>query len=225
MVNYISVHVPKCAGSGLKRAIRKSYTPDQVFEDYAGGLIDPAAEMNIDPVGFFQRENARSHPELDGKVVIHGHFNPRKYNFLENTVKVTMIREPIARAISHYFYWQSVPDNHHPVCRLLIEKKLTIREFVRLPVIRQFYTRHVFLGVDLATFDFIGISENSETDFPELCRRINVTPPETLANANKAEGYDEKKDEILSDPVRLGRLKDLLADEIKFYEAAASLFH
>jgi hypothetical protein len=132
------VHVPKCAGISLRHAFENAFGSDRLYQDYDDRPIDPASPINLDPEGFYERMAKRGNDFLAGKKVIHGHFNIRKYANLSARQRVTFFREPVDRTISHYFFWRETARHGHQLHDYVLDNRLTLEEFARLPMIRGF---------------------------------------------------------------------------------------
>jgi hypothetical protein len=128
----IFVHIPKAGGSSLCAAIEEHFSPDRVLRDYGDRPNDPTSPMNLDPHGFLERARGRKDAALSGKAAVFGHFWIKKYDDVAADRRVVILREPIARAISHYFYWKSVAFDH-PLRKYVIANDLSFLQFARLP--------------------------------------------------------------------------------------------
>jgi hypothetical protein len=80
-VEVVSVHFPKAGGSSLRRSLVMAYGDDAVFFDYADDPADPCSRYSLDPDGCRTATKDRG---FDSRVrVVHGHFSPSKYDFLQ----------------------------------------------------------------------------------------------------------------------------------------------
>jgi hypothetical protein len=151
----ISVHVPKAAGTSFAVWLESVFGSGQLVRDYADRPIDPKSEMNVDPTGFLSRHGAaRRLPE--GARVVHGHFWAKKYERIENAVRITFLRDPIERTISHYYFWRITPGHGHSLHQRVLDEGMGMLDFARLPQMGGFYQDYFFRGVNMAGFDFIG---------------------------------------------------------------------
>lgn len=113
----IFLHLPKCGGTTLNRLIEWEYNPLEVFS------VDPSFfrwsywRLAKTPVGRFKRIR-----------VFKGHMPFGLHNRLARPATyITVLREPIDRAISSYYYAQSYKlDPQHKIAA-----KLSLEEYIR----------------------------------------------------------------------------------------------
>ena len=217
MLELISVHTPKCAGTSFRHSLANAYSEEKVFFDYADRVGDPASPINLDPEGFMA--GMRCSDRLEGISAIHGHFNINKYSYMESKcARITFLRHPLERLVSHYFFWMSTNRHGHSLHNYVIDNNLSILQFSRLPYIRYFYTNVMFRNVDMAVFDFIGRYEDHDHEMDRLGRLLGKTLDVKKMNTNKYEDYDGKRTHILTNQDIRCRLIDTLSDEIRFYD-------
>ena len=145
---------PKSSGYELCDLAGKRFGNGQLRLDYADRPIDPNSEMNVDPAGFLSRYGAaRRLPE--GTLVVHGHFWAKKYERIENAFRITFLRDPIERTISHYYFWLNTPGDGHSLHQRVLDREweCSICSFAAM---RGFYRHYFFRDVNIAGFDFIG---------------------------------------------------------------------
>jgi len=222
----ISVHTPKCGGASLKLSFQKYYGPDRVYLDYDDRPLDNYSQVNRDHNLCYTHASQNTLAQFKNKNVVHGHFNVKKYDGFKNAMRVTILRYPITRLISHYFFWQSKfsANNTNLIRKRVYEKKTSFIEFSKIPSLRWLYTRVFFEGVDMDSFDFIGRFENPQNDVPRLSNILNVDLPIEHKNKNRLEGYNVKLEEITSDRKLMVSLENTLIDDIRFYERNISKF-
>ena len=218
----IFVHVPKTGGNSIRASVEDHFSAPLVLRDYADRPDDPSSPMNIDPAGFIERAARTCDAALSGKVAVVGHFWMRKYERVAADVRATILREPIDRALAHYFYWKK-RDSHGQLLHDYVKQHdLSFLEFVRLPTIRWFYTRTFFRDVDMRQFDVIGRFDACAQDWGGLLRGMGLSAHARVrhlnATANLDGQYAMRREEILHDAVMMARLRQLLAPEIEFYE-------
>ncbi len=214
----LSVHVPKCAGSSLRRALLEAYGTEQVYLDYDDRPIDPSSPINLDPEGFYERAAKAGCGFLAGKKAVHGHFNIRKYSGFPARHRITFLREPIDRTISHYFFWKDQPRHGHLLHDYVLDNRLSFQEFARLPAIRGLYVSVFFLGVAMEQFDFIGFYDRLDDDYAALQALIGLQCPIRRDNVNEGSDYRDERESILGDSRLMATLRDSLKDDLLFYE-------
>lgn len=210
MIQFISVHVPKCAGTSLQTALTRAYGKKSIYVDSKWSPGNPLSPMNLDPDGYCESFRATGYPLLEGKQGVHGHFHIRKYDLLRDPcIRFAFLRHPVARTISHFRYWQSYRD--HPLRKYMWDNRLDVIRFARLPLIRYFYSRTFFGGVARSRFDFVGCTEALNRDLPRLEalleRRLDV------ATENVTSGNDH----LVADAEIRATLESILAEDIAFY--------
>ena len=221
-IDLISVHVPKCAGSSLGRALEEACGKNSVYFDYGDRPADPASPMNLDPDRFFEQSNRDVGLNLSGKRVVHGHFHPNKYKLAPAKLRITLLREPVERAISHYFFWKKMPRHGHVLHDYFLDRELGLLDFVRLPTIREFYTRSFFGSVNMAEFDIIGLYDKIDIFYRKIEESLNIEMSRAILNKNPSPNYQADKACIFSNQPLIQSLRGLLKNDIAFYEKLAS---
>ena len=113
----ILLHVPKTGGSTLKRAIKWKYPSKTLFLET---LSTPLASIP-ERVPLERRREARA-------VVGHLHYGVHEH-FPQDCAYVTVLREPVSRVISSYYYIKS--DPRHWLHDELVGTGMGLEEFVR----------------------------------------------------------------------------------------------
>lgn len=223
-LDMLSVHVPKCAGTAFFKALESAYGRRALLVDYDDFPLDPAAPMNLDPEGCFSRWHNCEWPQLRRYRVIHGHYHIHKYSRVSARLRITFLRDPLDRLVSHYFFWKNTQPRGHSLHAYTLEQKLSLEEFARLPNVRRCYTGVFFRGVDIGEFDFVGFYEQAGSDVARLSKLAGIDLDLPVVNANPQSGYGRAVAELRADPARLARIRNLLADDIAFYEEAKRKF-
>lgn len=207
MVELISVHIPKTAGTAFRQVLCEVYGCDRVLNDYPPDRIyDPATVIE---------------PKI---AVIHGHFLPGKYrNLFPHAKRIVWLRNPIFRLISEYFFALNIRDYNNVFHAQLLERNLSILEYARIPAMRNFLTRHL-AGAQLQEFDFVGIQEFYDRDLVSLQKLMGwceFVP--TIKNRNRDRPYQQCLQEIMNDDILIDRLARLNAADFKLYESALDI--
>ncbi|MGN7297441.1 sulfotransferase family 2 domain-containing protein [Ferdinandcohnia sp. SAFN-114] len=123
----IHLHMPKTGGTTLKKILKKNYPKDKSFDVYE-------TQSELDSI---LKAVASKKP-----VLIQGHlpFGIHSY-FSSNCTYITLLRDPVNRVISEYYFIRSIPwhEQYHMV------KNLTLEEFQQLPQKQNIQT-HLILG-------------------------------------------------------------------------------
>jgi hypothetical protein len=224
-LNLLFVHVPKAGGTSICAAIREHFSPACVLDDYQDRPIDPLSPMNSDPDEFLADCRQRQSSILADKKAVVGHLWPAKYQSAVVDVRATVLREPITRAISHYHFWQTQPPNGHSLHEYVTSRRLSFMEFAKLPMINGLYTGAFFRDVDMGQFTVIGAFETLSSDWSRIASSMGLLPPPPLRcvnpTADLVADYAVKRAEILGNNRVMAQLRDLFANDIRFYERHA----
>lgn len=121
----IFLHVPKTAGTTLNRIIEWQYNPLSIF------TIDPyrirATAERLKELSEARRRRIR---------MVRGHLYYGIHEALpQGATYITMLREPVARFLSTYYFLQRRPL--HPMHRKVKSERIGIEDFIRLTPHRQ----------------------------------------------------------------------------------------
>ena len=149
---FISVHVPKAAGTSFLNLLKKTYGGN-VKTDYLDIMNLNAVILHNVPTSF------KYPPKIHKRMIISGHFKASKYLHLKRPF-VTWVRNPVDRAISHYYYWKKLwlkpkKRNWDEKLSKLFESGMDLVQFSEIFSNQMSY----FLDVDLKRFVFIGVAE------------------------------------------------------------------
>ena len=198
----ISVHVPKCAGTSFRHALREYYG-DGLWLNY--GTI-------------FSREQFRAELIPAGTLCIHGHFFADAFDDLRQERRlITWVRHPVDRLVSNYYHFLRSPDMRDDCCRALYEKKLNLRQFAELDWMRNEATRYL-ANKSVADFAFIGIAERFNESLRVFVEKfscpsevaapfVNINPERTTPN------YDLTKEDYQY-------ILELNANDLTWYQEA-----
>lgn len=134
--------------------------------------------------------------DFAGVSCVHGHFLPLKYLELSRTLPctfVTWLREPVARLVSHYYYWQRAYDPASDLTsslhRRVIEEGWSLQRFCLAPELRNLYSEFLW-GFPLERLDFIGITEFFADDLRYFSQQLpgNKVEAHTLNRRATADG-------------------------------------
>jgi hypothetical protein len=205
----VSVHFPKAAGTSLFEILRTTFG-ERLHHVLDADPVDPASAWQIAP----GLTRARQRPFPTGAAAAHGHMRGDAYP--DATYRLTFLREPVDNLVSIYAFWRTLPTNGHAGHRLFLEQSVEILEFAEFPALQTLMSRTYFGGVDMRSFDFIGFHDRRHEDLARLASQLSLSG-DLGVWSNRTPELAEC-DEILSNPHVLGRLRDLLRDDVDFYE-------
>lgn len=138
-MNRVIVHIPKVAGTTLRKILEDQIGSDLIFRDY-----------NIASNAF---PGQKIYPETQ---VIIGHFPFDKYSyFLAHGWKLdTIVREPLDRLESHYNYLQATKDTPRPYLK---EWPEDFYSFCMSDHFANHQTRYIPIEVLTELCDFVGV--------------------------------------------------------------------
>ena len=217
----IFAHTPKSGGTSIRAAVTEFFSGDLVLADYGDRPNDPISPMNIDPYGFLSRCRQQNAAILANKAAVVGHFWIAKYEGVAADVRATILRDPITRAISQFFFWP-VQNSNNTLRQYVISNRLTFIEFARIPRVNSLYTSIYFRDVDMAQFDYIGTYDKLSQEWTATMAHIGIAPAmprrELNRTADLAAQYDARRSEIINDHKMMAQLRDLFAENLRFYE-------
>jgi hypothetical protein len=162
----LSLHIPKTAGTSFRNILKSVYGKNAVIR------------FDINNKGVTLLNEMIYHSDkLPSAKVIHGHFVfkdiSERFELPEDIKKITWLRHPVKRVISNYTYLEarltSFLKEEKRGLNILNKMQRTLLEYARDEMNRN--RQHKFLeGIELHQFDFIGITEDFETDLAQAAK-------------------------------------------------------
>ena len=185
---FISVHVPKTAGTTFLKLISSVYG-----KNFKSDYLDI---MNLNSTILHGDKPSNIIPNNIHKYkVIMGHFRASKYLYLKRPY-IAWVRNPVDRAISHFYFWKSLwkkgrKRNWDPKLSKLFESKWSVIDFSQMFSNQMCY----FLDCDLKKFKFIGISENFDSELLRFKKifGVEINSPKKRLNVNPNKKEVNKK--------------------------------
>ena len=150
------LHMPKCAGSSIKPLL-ETHCANEIILDYDNFFKIPKYERAQKVLNWL------NHPTFVSKNhFVFGHFFPIKYIGDKSPADlqlVTILREPLERLISHYYFWNNGDYSDHYLWRKMKENKWTLSQFIMSDEMQNFYDQYMW-HCPLKFFSYIGIYEN-----------------------------------------------------------------
>lgn len=178
----IFLHIPKAAGTTLYKVMGRQYPPDAIHDIYGIDLDDLRAA--------YDRFRALPEAERDKIRLLRGHvaFGLHQY-FSRPTTYVTMLRHPVERLISHYYYVLRMPK--HYLYHEVKSKKMGLAEYVTSGITSELANGQTRL--------LSGVMETAEVDFsdPAVSSDVLEKARRNMREHFVAVGLAERFDESL----------------------------
>lgn len=175
----VFVHVPKTAGTSLRDAVVARLSPAQVRFDYIPSRFSSPAVNRARALV----TSLRRRPVAERAVF--GHFLAMKYGDLTPSLHfrarpgwtyVTFLRDPLARALSHYHFLRRVPNPASPQWQRFAADDWHLERFLFDPELRDLQSQFLW-RFPLAEFHVVGVTERLEASL----RRLGQAVPELAA--------------------------------------------
>lgn len=184
----ISTHIPKTAGTSFRRILETLYSQENIWLDYDSYPLAPGYWRR-----YLRRYLSGYYRQIPEHIqCIHGHAPAHSYRSLRREKQyITWVRDPVERVASHYYFWQTLPVRDHPIHRQVIENKLSLEEFARIPLMRNVQSLLMSKSMQ-KRLCFAGITEQAD----DSMRRFNelfapgtrLSLPQANRNPNKSAG-------------------------------------
>jgi hypothetical protein len=211
---FVSVHIPKCAGTSFRKALQQGFGP-AVFFDYGDTILDLTTRAVMRRAIRYGEIEKYLKGNLELKI-IHGHFYLSKYDYLLNEKKyITIIRHPTSLVPSYYNYLCRIKRNNF--LSLRARDHSSLESFVEDPVFQNIITR-LLSPLHVNEFAYIGIQENYQRSIGRLGEILGVklsVEHENVASARSS---------VVSEPL-LRRICELNWKDVEFYEDVRKSFH
>jgi hypothetical protein len=170
----IFLHLPKAAGSSLRAAFRRKYRGLQIYE--LSGNPAQAAALTQWP--------AKKRHEID-LLLGHQHFG--MHHWLRPEARyITMLRNPIDRCISHYFFVLRKPEHH--LHQRVMQERMTLYDYI---------TKQTSRELDNDQVRWLNDDGHRTAAFGCVSRRMLDIAKQRLAEEFEVVGLSERFDESL----------------------------
>jgi len=214
-VPLVSVHFPKSGGTAFVLALREALGAERVALRYDCDPVDPVNPMHLAPAWFAVRRPTTIAPHR----AVHGHFHIAIYDLVSDAKRIVMLRHPVDNFISIYYYWQQLfaaNATGHAVFEFVKAQQLSLLEVAKLPCLRRLMSETYFGNFDMSRFDVIGAFERQKGFFLAVSHLIDV--PSLNVPVSNVTAYPEERGNVMADTNLLRQLRDLLAEDLRFYE-------
>ncbi len=222
----VFIHIPKTAGSTIRTILSRQYGADGILYFEPGS---PGWPAGVTQQQFLDREREAREVRL-----VTGHHPYGVHERLKTGVRYfSMMRDPVARQISNYFYAFSY--EHHPLRASIRAGELTPQQFIRqqarLPGTAQ---SHLLAGASDTgaglraaachnlehAFQAVGIAERFDESLLYIAKVMNWHPP-VYMRRNVTRLDDERQAERHDSEMQVRTiLAHLLADDYAAYHRA-----
>lgn len=206
MVEIISIHIGKTAGTAFREVLSSAYGYSGVLWDYSPYPYQPPAELD---------KSIRA---------IHGHVPIRKYSdYFDDAKRIVWLRHPVFRLISEYYFARQYKDKENPLHRELVEKSLSFLDFAKKPAAQNIMSKQI-AGLPLKSFFFVGLQEFYTSDLFELENLLDWEHhPVVIRNSNPEPEYRVRLRSILGNPDLVEQISRLNSEDMMLYQEALAL--
>jgi len=178
---FIFIHVPKCGGTSIKRAL---YPYCDKWDQFLGGHPDKPDQI----------DNVHKHSTA---MEVKAYATPERW---EEYFTFSFVRNPLARMLSLYNWWQKVPGHFEPEKKEVVSK-LSFKEFVFSDYNGHSQVHFLASKAEKDTFvspqnrielDFLGRQETLRKDFAYFCG-LNKIPNLELGIHNASSHKHERR--------------------------------
>ncbi len=218
----IFLHIPKTAGTTLNRIIEWQYNPLSIF------TVDPY-RIRATP------ERLKKLPEARRRRLrmVRGHLFYGVHEYLpQGATYITMLREPVARFLSSYYFLQRRPL--HPMHRKVKSERIGVEDFIRLTPQRQNMQCSLIAGIkstgkceestlEIAkehltnSFSIVGLSERFEESLMLMAKTFDWEIP-------FYESHKVAKTRPKVEPSAVEMIKEHNRLDLELYEFGKGLF-
>jgi hypothetical protein len=211
--------MPKCAGTSV-RALLEASAPCALRFDYDDNYFRIPRKERSDVILRCLLEPGL----VPDDELVYGHFFPIKYlgsGYSSEIRLVTILRDPIARLVSHFDFWNRGDFPDHYLWRRMKAERWTLEDFIMSHEMRNFYAQY-FTQVPLNFFTYIGLYEMLEESIKGCMSALGLQmKPADLPNLNAA---PTKAVPLLSQNF-ISEAIDFHSDDYLIYRFALDRFH
>ncbi|WP_254563564.1 sulfotransferase family 2 domain-containing protein [Oscillatoria sp. HE19RPO] len=169
----IFIHIPRTAGVSLDAILERQYNLAKIYSLYSQEKLDEFNKLS---------ENKKANIHL-----LNGHF--MSYGIHERlpnpSTYITMMREPVDRVISHYYFVRRSPN--HYLHETVMGKNMSLQDYVGSELSIEINNGQTRLLAGLKENPGIGIGKG----FPEMLNRAKTNIEENFAVVGLTEEFDK----------------------------------
>lgn len=171
----IFLHIPKTAGMTMHQVVSRQYPSDTIY------WVD--GHRNREDIERFMRlpPEQRQHIQC---MIGHVGFGLHRY-FQQPVDYLTLLRDPVERVISHYFYVKRSPDNY--LHDWVVSRNITLKQYVSSKRVAELNNGQTRLLCGMPQMDTIfGHDPLTDAAFEAACRNL-----ESMSCIGLVERFDE----------------------------------
>jgi len=200
-MKFVFLHIPKTAGTSLKAALEQRVGKANIAADYLRPFAEPAGQRNRNAAWYAATHRPPTQPYVYGHFVALKYFRltPIGFRPYPGVQYATFVRDPLARAVSHYVHWKNFPQRMHAKWLEFDRDQWTLERFLMDPFFTDFH-HQILYGSRLRDYAVVGVLERMEESmalfgrtFPEFADlavpQLRVSPhnkPEIHAELDPA---------------------------------------
>ena len=173
---------------------------------------EPLSYGRIYPNGYLTRkENIKF-----SYKVIHGHFHPFRFSYIQDAFRLVFLRHPLDNLISMYFFLKGRPA-YSFFSKFLKDNCPSFDSFIRVPTLRYLYTRVYFQDYDMSLLNFVGDYSNYTEELIRLGSVLGVTFDLSIRDNVTCPQYSLERSKLMREANMNLEYTHLLEDDIAFY--------
>jgi hypothetical protein len=224
METYLSIHIPKTAGTLFGRALA-GIVPELIYY-YYGPTTPPSRFLEKGrPTNAHENQKLKevflqkAVSQTAGIAIVHGHYKPTEFlDHIPEARSLVWFREPAQRLRSHFEFWKKPPRKPNAKYELFQKSGFSFIEFATHPEFTDLQSKYIE-GLSLKDFLFVGVVEEMEASYSRLERIFpNLTKPEIGEKINH--NQDKHSPLYAFSSEELGRIRDANPLDYEIYEQA-----
>lgn len=224
------MHVPKCGGTSVKKAFVENFKSNRIFNIDAHASKYVVDNFTGDDLQYFRDKLVVYAMATDKYDLIMGHTVFNKL-LIENPFNkyslVSLVRDPVSRFLSHYFYNRYKESTHYKIDD-------SFESFINSKAAKNMssYYLKYFSGMDgrpsldkarvnVSKFDVVGVLENLESFSNMISERLGIRFDIGHDNKNPVEDDDDRRK--LS-TAQMSEIQSICHEDIQIYKHICEVF-
>lgn len=155
------LHIPKAAGTSLKKALIDKIGADNIYFDYRRPMAKGDLVRKVDCLVSSITSMPRSESLIFGHFLAgkYAQFNGLYFRKRQRTAYITFLRHPLQRALSHFFFWKRTAVTGHRIWEKFHRDNWSLEQFLLSKEHTNLQAKFLW-RFPLTQFDFIGLTEH-----------------------------------------------------------------